>query len=80
MFIKNQGEFIMAESGEHGYEDIKIPFGKYKNELLADVPNSYLEWLLDQEFVETKYSKLYKLCKLEKHYRNEFDIYIDDED
>lgn len=68
----------MAESGEKGYEDIALPFGKYKGKLLADVPNSYLNWLLDQEFVEEKYSKLYQIAKLEKHYRQQFDIHIDE--
>ena len=69
----------MAQSGEHGYEDIAMPFGKHKGTLLADVPNSYLDWLLEQEFVEVKHPKLYRLAKLENHYRQEFDIYIDED-
>jgi uncharacterized protein (DUF3820 family) len=70
----------MAESGERGYEDIKLTFGKHKDKLLADVPNTYLDWLLNQEFVELQHPKLFRLAKLEEHYRQEFDIYIDNED
>ena len=61
---------------EKGYEDIEMPFGSYKGELLADVPNSYLKWILDQEFVEEKYPRLYKLAKMEEQYRITFNINI----
>ena len=63
-------------SSERGYEDIKIPFGTHKGELLADIPNSFLSWLLDQEFLEDQYPKLHKLAKIEEQYRINFDIYI----
>lgn len=59
-----------------GYEDIEIPFGKYKGELLADIPNSYLIWLLDQEFVEVRHHRLYTMAKLEQQYRIANNIYI----
>lgn len=65
----------MAAS-ERGYEDINLPFGKFKGELLADIPNSYLSWLLDQEFVEDQYPKLRKLAKMEEQYRINFDVHI----
>ena len=65
------------ESSERGYEDIKIPFGIHKGSLLADVSNSYLSWLLGQEFVEIQYPKLYRLAKLEEQYRVNFDIHIE---
>ena len=61
---------------EKGYEDIEMPFGSHKGELLADVPNSYLKWILDQEFVEEKYPRLYKLAKMEEQYRITFNINI----
>lgn len=69
----------MAESGERGYEDIRMPFGQHKDKLLADIPNSYLDWLLDQEWMETKHPNLFRLAGLEKHYRTEFDIEIDED-
>jgi uncharacterized protein (DUF3820 family) len=59
-----------------GYKDITLPFGKYKGQLLADVPNFYIAWLLDQEFVEEKFPKLYEMAKMESQYREEFGITI----
>jgi uncharacterized protein (DUF3820 family) len=61
---------------EKGYEDIEMPFGSHKGELLADIPSSYLKWILDQEFVEEKYPKLYRLAKMEEQYRLNFNIKI----
>lgn len=58
------------------YQDIKIPFGKHKGELLADIPNSYLNWLLDQEFFETKFKPIWEMAKQEIAYRNKFNIFI----
>lgn len=29
------------------FEDIIMPFGKYKGEQLLDIPVSYLEWIYD---------------------------------
>ena len=59
-----------------GYEDIEMLFGKHKGELLADVPDSYLYYLLDQEFVEEKYSKLHQMCKLEQQYRINHNVHV----
>jgi uncharacterized protein (DUF3820 family) len=61
-----------------GYEDIALPFGRFKGQLLADISNSYLEWLLDQEFVELKYPKLFQIAKLEQQYRLSNGIEIED--
>jgi uncharacterized protein (DUF3820 family) len=61
-----------------GYEDIEIPFGMHKGKLLADIPNSYLAWLLDQEFVEVRHHRLYTMAKLEQQYRIANNIYIED--
>lgn len=32
-----------------------MPFGKYKDVKLEDVPADYLLWLKDQDWIETKY-------------------------
>ena len=61
-----------------GYEDMAMPFGMHKGKLLADVPNSYLVWLPDQEFVEVRHHKLYTMAKLEQQYRIANNIYIED--
>ena len=31
-----------------------MPFGKYRGQPLADIPRSYLQWLLEQEWMEEK--------------------------
>jgi predicted ATPase/uncharacterized protein (DUF3820 family) len=44
---------------------MKIPFGKYKNRDLAALSTdlSYAEWIIEQEWVEQKYPKLYESIK-----------------
>ena len=40
-------------------KDYIMPFGKYKNESINDIPRSYLNWLLEQDWVyEDKWKKL----------------------
>ena len=31
---------------------MEMPFGKYKGDDLGNIPNSYLEWLLDKDINE----------------------------
>jgi len=39
----------MKETKEPAYKDLDLmPFGKYKDETMADVPASYLLWLWEQ--------------------------------
>lgn len=57
-----------------GYEDVKMPFGKHKGELVADLPDSYLNWLLGQDFVKIGYNQLWKMVAKESKYRKDFDI------
>lgn len=58
------------------YNDQTIPFGKHVGELVADVPNGYLAWLADQEFVEEKYPELWDTILQEVEYRDKFGIKI----
>jgi len=59
-----------------GYKDVLLPFGKYRGQLLADVPNHYISWLLDQEFVELKFADLREMAVMESKYREEFGVDI----
>lgn len=61
------------------YEDMKIPFGKYSGKLLADIPNSYLAWLLDQDWFFQSHPLLADMAKKESDYRKKFDIEIEDD-
>jgi len=56
--------------GEH--KDMAMPFGKYKGELVADLEDSYLIWLLDQEWVHKSYPELANQLKIEDQYRKKF--------
>jgi len=60
------------------YKDVRLEFGKFKGRLLADVPNSYLTWMEDQEFVETRHPTLYRMALLERKYRNDFNIVVEE--
>lgn len=70
-------EHEKAIADKKKYRDVKMTFGKHNGELIADIPNGYLEWLTDQEFVENRYPTLYRMALLEKKYRNDFDIVIE---
>lgn len=61
---------------DKSYRDMKIPFGKHRGELLADIPNSYLEWLLEQDFFEEKFREHWLMSKKEVEYRRKFNIYV----
>lgn len=37
-----------------------MPFGKHKGEKLKDLPDKYLKWLVEQEFVKEKFIDLYR--------------------
>ncbi len=57
----------------------QIPFGKYKDRDIEDVPNSYLIWISGEEWFITREPKLYENIKKELKYRNQFDLHIKDE-
>lgn len=55
--------------------EIKMPAGKYKDQSIEDVPNGYLEWIvekLDEEKSERMISEIQK----ELGYRKKFDVFI----
>lgn len=74
--VKNPPPVSKSTPVKNPYRDMKIPFGKYKGELLADIPDSYLDWLLEQEFFELKFKEHWKMTKQEKEYRKKFNIHI----
>lgn len=41
---------------------IKMPFGKYKDTLICDLPVSYLEWFHKKGFPEGRLGKLIETC------------------
>jgi len=60
--------------GDH--KDITMPFGKHKGELLCDLPDNYISWLLEQDWVITKFTDITKQLKIEKEFRIKFDVKV----
>jgi len=58
------------------YEDVLLPFGKFKGKLICEIPNSYLSWLLDQDWMVKDWPNIYVQCQLESKYREDWNIRI----
>ena len=60
------------------YEDKPWPFGEHKGELICDLPNSYLEWIMDQKWFSDgrKFEDLRELVEMETEYRERNGIEI----
>lgn len=58
-------------------KDIRFPFGKYDGVLIADVPNSYLNWILEQDWFFQKYDEVKYQVVIEMEYRKKFDIVVE---
>ena len=50
----------------------QIPFGKYKNTDIEDVPTSYLDWIKGEGWFKDKFPKLCKAINDELLYRERF--------
>lgn len=54
----------------------KWRIGVHKDKDIEDVPNQYLEYILEQDWFEKKYPDLMKAAEKELEYRNKFNIVI----
>lgn len=43
--------------------EMRMPFGEHKGEQIMDIERSYLNWLLEQEWFEEKFSELHEHVK-----------------
>jgi uncharacterized protein (DUF3820 family) len=59
------------------HKDLPIPFGKYRGQLVADIPCSYLGYLRDQEWFVVKFKDLHDQVVIETEFRKKFDITIE---
>lgn len=55
-----------------------IPFGKFSGKDIDEIPNTYLRWLVEQDWFEKQYSDLLTEVESELEYRNRWDIVIAD--
>lgn len=56
--------------------DTPMPFGKFKGKLVADLPDYYLNWLLDQEEIALGKPMLYEQFQIESQYRERFGVSV----
>ena len=56
----------------------KMPFGKYKDTHIEDLPYSYLTWLLEQTWFEKKFPDLMRECNEEWLERRQYQERMDD--
>lgn len=49
-----------------------IPFGKYRDQDIENVPTDYLEFLLGESWFERKFADKVSVVKQEIKYRNDF--------
>jgi len=56
------------------YVDRVVPFGQWKGTLIADIPDSYLNWLLEQGWFSKKFKDLVPLVDKELKYRKDWDL------
>jgi len=47
-----------------------IPFGKFKDQEIEEIPSGYLKWLVLQDFFEDEYPELLKETEEELAYRD----------
>jgi uncharacterized protein (DUF3820 family) len=60
-------------------KDIPFTFGKYRDILIADIPNKYLTWIVGEKWFRDKFVDLYEQAIIEIKYRKDFDITIEEE-
>ena len=56
----------------------KLPFGKFKGQSLAEIPSSYLSWLLEQDWFEDEYVSLFDDVQEENRWREETGSHFND--
>jgi uncharacterized protein (DUF3820 family) len=57
----------------------RIPFGNFKGIDIEDVPDSYLRWIIGEDWFKEKFSTLCIVIKKELKFRSDFDQPIKDE-
>lgn len=57
----------------------QMPFGKYKDKDIEDIPNSYLNWVVGEDWFKVQHKELCANIRKELKYRKDFDIVIKEE-
>lgn len=58
-----------------------LPFGKSKNDkkTIDELPSSYLQYLLEQDWFEKKYERFIEPVEAELHWRDVMDKHFEDD-
>ena len=59
-----------------GYSETILPFGKFREQAIGSVPNSYLSWLLKQDWFE--WYDEFDAVQDEMAWRKDNSVYIED--
>ncbi len=58
-------------------DEVLLPFGKFRGQSLEDIPNYYLSYILDNNFLRGVYEYLLIPAEKELNYRKQFNIFIE---
>lgn len=59
------------------YQDVPVPFGNFKDMMVAEVPDWYLDkCLLEQDWIEKKFPEVFAVAKQERAYRDKWHIKV----
>ena len=64
--VDNRKDF----GGERGEIVMELPFGKYRDIEIEEVPSDYLRWLVLQDWFENRYPELLKEAEEELSFRD----------
>lgn len=73
---KKEEASLVAPPDKPKQVDMRMPFGKHgpkdgkPGTLICDLPDSYLIWILDQDWLYKKFPKLAEQIVIEHKYRN----------
>jgi hypothetical protein len=76
--VKEEETKEVDDKFKRKYEDVAITFGNtFVGKMVAEVPDWYLDkCLLEQDWVEKKYPKVYAVAKQERAYRDKWHIKV----
>lgn len=74
--LKTEKKILKGLKAMVKQRDLLFTFGKYNGVLVADVPNSYLNWVLEQDWFCKEYVDLKNQVEIELVYRNKFNVEV----
>lgn len=60
-------------------DEVIMPMGKFRGQSLEDIPNYYLQFIVENDYLQGVYEWLLTPVEDELKYRKDFNIFIDEE-